>query len=321
MPGCATSSSKSHPHHVRVILTTSESSSWAMWPGRADGQLGCMTSPAAGPCAEPYVARDAVRGASPDTAPTRVGPRGGTSDVPPRSARTFSTSAALSALALMVSGSSVTVLVTRPAWVVPQVVEAILTSSVAMVPTLLFGAVLSLIRPSLRGSPAAHVGALVVAVLGYALLAGAGRSIIVAFDAADGGVEPSPLARLLPYLGIGSLLLIWTSLTIVGLLLGPTDVRPARRVVAVASTSLALTLTTMACAINPVAQAMIAAAMLAIVVILSRTARITPSGTRRGSPDGSHQPSISLSESHRPSIPPSSTRVPSIPPGTTRLAE
>jgi len=56
--------------------------------------------------------------------------------------------------------------------------------------------------------------------------------------------------------------------------LGPPVVRSVRRVVAVASTTLALTLTTMACIPNPIAQALIAAAVLAIVVILARAERL-----------------------------------------------
>ena len=87
------------------------------------------------------------------------------------------------------------------------------------------------------------------------------------------GQQSSLFARLFPFLGIGSALLIWSSLTTVGFLLGPPVVRPVRRVVAGASTTLALTLTTMACIPNPIAQALIAAAMLAIVVILARTDR------------------------------------------------
>ena len=208
-----------------------------------------------------------------------------------RSAAALRTATLLSAAALVVSGASATVLIVRPAWVTPQVSEIVLVASTSVVPTLVFGAVLSLIRPSLRGPRALHLGALVVGALGFIVLAAAGWSWITALEAADTayafgagdtgaiaagdvGQQSSIVARLFPYLGIGSVLLIWSSLTTIGLALSPLVVRPVRRVVAVASTTLALTLTTMACIPNPIAQALIAAAVLAIVVILARAERL-----------------------------------------------
>ena len=136
-----------------------------------------------------------------------------------------------------------------------------------------------------RAHVALVVGALVVGALGFMVLAVAGWSWITALEAADTaytvgaggtsevGQQSSLFARLFPFLGIGSALLIWSSLTTVGFLLGPPVVRPVRRVVTGASTTLALTLTTMACIPSPIAQALIAATMLAIVVILARTDR------------------------------------------------
>ena len=128
-----------------------------------------MTTPAANPGASPTSARDP----------------GGTSEVPPRISPSFSVAAGVSAAALVFSGASATLLIVRPAWVTPQVSEAIFAASIAVVPTLLFGAVLSLIRPSLRGPRALHLGALVVGALGFLVLAVAGWSWITALQAAD----------------------------------------------------------------------------------------------------------------------------------------
>jgi hypothetical protein len=232
-----------------------------MWGGCACGLLGFMT-----PNAFPPRTREII-----NAAPTRQI----VTDTPTR--QVVSVPRALSMVALVLSGTAVVVLVTRPTWVTPEVAGTVFTSSVAVVPTLLYGAVLSLIGPSLRGSRATHLGALIVGTLGFVVLAAAGQSFMTAFDAADAGVEPSLFARLFLYLGISSVLLVWASLTAVGLVLGPPVVRTTRRVVAVASTSLALTLTLMACMPNPVAQAFIAASVLAIVMLLGRnkTSRAT----------------------------------------------
>jgi hypothetical protein len=203
-----------------------------------------------------------------------------------RSAAALRAAALLSAAALVVSGASATALIVRPAWVIPQIFEIVVVTSVAVVPTLLFGAVLLLLRPSLRGRRAVHLGVLVLGALGFVMLAAAGWSWITALEAADtaytvgagdaGDVsqQSSLAARLFPYCAIGSVLLIWSSLTTFGLMVGPPVVRSVRRVVAVASTTLALTLTTMACIPNPIAQALIAAAVLVIVVILAHAKRL-----------------------------------------------
>jgi peptidoglycan/LPS O-acetylase OafA/YrhL len=119
----------------------------------------------------------------------------------------------LGTAALLVSVPVLALMVMRPAWLDAVLPEALLMTSVAVVPTLQIGAVLALLAPTLRGTRAVPRVALALAALGFGLLAVATVSWSAAFDAADEGSTPSGLARMFPAIAAGALLSLWASLS------------------------------------------------------------------------------------------------------------
>jgi peptidoglycan/LPS O-acetylase OafA/YrhL len=190
----------------------------------------------------------------------------------------------LGTAALLVSVPVLALMVMRPAWLDAISPEALLTTSVAVVPTLLVGAVLALLAPTLRGTRAVPRVALALAALGFGLLAVATVSWSEAFDAADEGLTPSALARMFPVLAAGALLSLWASLSTIHYQRGAQPHRPFHRGVAAASTGIALTIAATALALSPPAPTMSALGFLVFTALYTRAGQTVPRAVSPATP-------------------------------------
>jgi hypothetical protein len=179
----------------------------------------------------------------------------------------------LCTVALVVSVVALALMVTRPAWMTALAPETALVASIAVVPTLLIGAVYVLLAPTLRGTRTVPLMALAAAALGSALLAVATLSWSEAFDAADEGFDPSTFAWMWPFFAVSALLVLWASLGTVYYHYGVQPARPLRRAMGAASTGIALTIAVTAFALSPPGHTIGSLGLLVFVILYARPAR------------------------------------------------
>jgi hypothetical protein len=186
--------------------------------------------------------------------------------------------ASLCTVAFVVSVIALALMVTRPAWMDALAPETALVTSIAVVPTLLIGAVYVLLAPTLRGTRTVPLMALTAAALGSTLLAVAILLWAEAFDAADEGFDPTTFARMWPFFALAALLLLWASLGTVHYHYGAQPARPFRRAVGAASTGIALTIAVTAFALSPPGHTIGSLGLLVFVILYARTGRAAPHG-------------------------------------------